>query len=74
MRNDHAGDTAGPKGDGTTQFIFLNINGVNLRNSAVALRDIFEDQRQMEADLSGLGEINVDTMPSTDPLSTDKWY
>jgi exonuclease III len=61
MSNDHAKDTAGPKGDGTTSFTFLNINGVNLRNEAAALRDIFEDQRQMETDLFGLGEINIDT-------------
>jgi hypothetical protein len=50
-----------PRVDGTTRFIFLNINGVNLRNEAAALRDIFEDQRQMETDLFGLGKINVDT-------------
>ena len=61
MSNDHAGDTAGPKEDRTTRFTFLNINGVNLRNEAAALRDIFEDQLQMETDLAGYGEINVDT-------------
>ena len=59
--NDHVGDTTGPKGDDTTRFTFHNINGVNLRNDAAALRDIFEEQRQMETDLAGLGEINVDT-------------
>jgi hypothetical protein len=64
MRNNHAGDTAGPKGDGTTRFTFLNINGINLRNDAAALQDIFEDQRQMETDLARLGEINVDTKQS----------
>jgi hypothetical protein len=84
MCNDHAGDTAGPKGDGTTRFIFLNINGVNLRNEAAALHDIFEDQRQMETDLFGLREINVDTtqfgvkqkchVALQKPLSMEKWY
>jgi hypothetical protein len=54
MSNDHDGDTAGPKGDETNRFTFLNINGVYLRNEAAALRDIFEDQRQMETDLFGL--------------------
>jgi hypothetical protein len=43
MCNDHAGDTAGPKGDVTTRFTFLNINGVNLRNEAAALQDINEN-------------------------------
>jgi hypothetical protein len=60
MRNDHAGNSAGPKGDNTTWFSLLNINSVNLCNDAAALRDIFEDQRQIETDLPGLGEINVD--------------
>jgi prophage maintenance system killer protein len=61
MRNDHVGDKAGPKGDNATRFSFLSINGVNLRFDAMALQDIFEAQRQMERDIAGMGESNVNT-------------
>jgi hypothetical protein len=59
MSNNHAGDRAGPKGHATTRFKFLNINGVNLRSAAAAFRDVFEDQRQMETDLTGLEKATL---------------
>jgi hypothetical protein len=52
------------RGPGLPGSYFLTIlyNGVNLRNGAAALWDIFEDQCQIEIDLAGLGEIHMDTM------------
>jgi hypothetical protein len=59
-RNEHIGDELIEKPPDTTRIYVQNGNGFNTKDEGHQLRELFEDTKQIQADLRGVIEHNLD--------------